>query len=322
MLTPEEIADRARRAVAAAAAAGRDLGLDVTAPRVLYDAFSVVVHLAPAPVVARVPTVLSRTIAADPKAQATQQRRELAVAGQLAAQGHPVVPPSPLVPPEPVRRDGYSITLWTFVEQIEGSAHEDLSRAHLAARLHAALRAYPGELGWFVPLDESIPDALEVLRDRPDLLAPADLDRARRAWELIGPLTSSPEAFAATFPEATVQPIHGDAPLYNVIPTPDGEFSAYFEHVTIGPVEWDLTFASPEQLAAYDEAASGLGLRPHDPRLLDVMAAARMMQLVACLPMIPELPVLAEGLRPAIDHWRTQPLAGGLAGQAPARTAR
>ena len=281
MLTPEEIADRARRAVAAAAAAGRDLGLDVTAPRVLYDAFSVVVHLAPAPVVARVPTVLSRTIAADPKAQATQQRRELAVAGWLAAQGHPVVPPSPLVPPEPVRRDA-----------------------------------------WFVPLDESIPDALEVLRDRPDLLAPADLDRARREWELIGPLTSSPEAFAATFPEATVQPIHGDAPLYNVIPTPDGELSADFEHVTIGPVEWDLTFASPEQLAAYDEAASGLGLRPHDPRLLDVMAAARMMQLVACLPIVPELPVLAEGLRPAIDHWRTQPLAGGLAGQAPARTAR
>ena len=131
MLSPEEIADRARRAVAAAAAAGRDLGLDVTAPRVLYDAFSVVVHLAPAPVVARVPTVLPRTIVADPKAQATQQRRELAVAGWLAAQGHPVVPPSPLVPPEPVRRDA-----------------------------------------WFVPLDESIPDALEVLRDRPDLLAP------------------------------------------------------------------------------------------------------------------------------------------------------
>jgi hypothetical protein len=49
------------------------------------------------------------------------------------------------------------------------------------------------------------------------------------------------------------------------------------------------------------------------------MAAARMMQLVACLPMVPELPVLAEGLRPAIDHWRTQPLAGGLAGQAPSR---
>ena len=53
----------------------------MTDPRVLYDVFSVVVHLSPAPVVVRVPTVLPRTVAADPGAQAAQQRRELAVTG-------------------------------------------------------------------------------------------------------------------------------------------------------------------------------------------------------------------------------------------------
>ncbi len=201
---------------------------------------------------------------------------------------------------------------WTFVEQVDGSAHEDVSRAHLAARLHAALRAYPGKLGWFVPLDASVSDALAQPADRPDLLAAEDRERARREWELIGPLVSSPEAFAAAFPHASTQPIHGDAPLYNVIPTHDGELSADFEHVTLGPVEWDLTFASPEQLRAYDEEAAGLGLRPHDPKLLAVMGAARMMQLIACLPMVPELPVLAEGLRPGIEHRRTSPPAGGL----------
>lgn len=313
MLTSDEIAARARRAVDAAAAAGRDLGLDVHEPRVLYDVFSVVVHLSPAPVVARVPVVLPRTVRADPAAQAAQQRAELAATAWLARHGHPVVAPTPHVPPGPVPRDGWSITFWTFVEQVEGSAYEDVSRARLAARLHAALREYPGELGWLVPLDDSIPDALAVLEDRPDLLAPDDLDRARREWALIGPLATSPEAFAAAFPDATVQPIHGDAPIYNVIPTPDGELSSDFEHVTIGPVEWDLTFATPDQLAAYDEAATGLGLRPHDPGLLVVMAAARMLQLVACLPMVPELPVLADWLRPGIEAWREQPLAGGLA---------
>lgn len=313
MLSTAEIAERTTRAVDAAAGAGRDLGLTATDPRVLYDVFSVVVHLAPAPVVVRVPTVLPRTVRADPDGQTTQQRRELAVAGWLAEQGHPVVAPSPLVPAAPVRRDGFSMTFWTYAEQVEGSTHEDVRRARLAASLHAELRSYGGELGWFVPLDDSIPDALEHLADHPELLGPDDLDRARREWALIEPLASSADGFAAAFSDATVQPLHGDAPLYNVIPTPAGELSSDFEHVTLGPVEWDLTFASPDQLAAYDEAAAGLGLRPHDPHLLDVMGAARSMQLVACLPMVPQLPMLADGLRPMVEHWRTTPLAGGLA---------
>jgi hypothetical protein len=82
-ITDDEARTRRERAVAAAAAAGRALGLTVTDPHVLHDVFSVVVHLRPAPVVARVPTVLPRTVAADPVTQAAQQRRELAVAGWL-----------------------------------------------------------------------------------------------------------------------------------------------------------------------------------------------------------------------------------------------
>lgn len=321
MHSPEELADRTRRAVTAATAAGRDLGLDVTDPVVLYDVFSVVVHLAPAPVVVRVPTVLPRTVRADPHGQAAQQCRELAVAHWLAEQRHPVLAPSPLVPREPVRRDGYSMTFWTFAEQVDGSTHEDVSRARLTARLHAALRDCRADLAYLVPLDASIPDALEHLEHHPELLDAQDLDRARREWALLEPIAHSPEALAKAFPDAAIAPIHGDAPLYNVIPTAHGELSSDFEHVTLGPVEWDLTFASPEQLTAYDEAAAELGLRPHDPHLLDVMAAARMMQLVACLPMVPELPSLADGLKPGIDGWRTTPLAGGLAATGPARMA-
>jgi hypothetical protein len=88
-----------------------------------------------------------------------------------------------------------------------------------------------------------------------------------------------------------------------------------FSIVTLGPVEWDLAFAGPDGQAAYDVAAARLGLRPLDQRLLRVMESARMLQLVACLALVPQLPVHAEGLRPSLDHWRGTPLAGGLTGR-------
>jgi Ser/Thr protein kinase RdoA (MazF antagonist) len=312
LITPEGIRARQERAVAAAADAGRDLGLDVVEPRVLYDAFSVVVHLRPAPVVARVPTVLPRTVVADPTEQLAQQRRELGVAAWLAEQGHPVVPPSPLVPREPVRRDGYSMTFWQYVESISDepiSGLDNQHRARHAARLHAALRDYPGELRFLVPVDDSVPDGLAQLEQLPELVDPAVLARARAEWALLEPLRS-PAGFAARFPGLSVQPVHGDAPTYNVIVTADGELAADFEHVTLGPVEWDMAGCDDAARAAYDEAAAELGLRPLDERLLRVMEAARMVQVVACLPLAPQLPVLLDGLGPWLEEWCAGPPLG------------
>ena len=93
-MTNAAMAARQQSAVAAAVAAGRDAGLDVREPEVLYDVFSVVVHLAPAPVVVRVPTVLPRTVRADPAGQLTQMRTELAVAAWLADRAFPAVRPA------------------------------------------------------------------------------------------------------------------------------------------------------------------------------------------------------------------------------------
>lgn len=310
MLTSAELAARTDRAVTAAVGAGRDLGLTVTDPRVLYDVFSVIVHLSPAPVVVRVPTVLPRTVAADPDSQAAQQRLELAVAGWLADRGHPVVPPSPLVAREPVRRDGFSMTFWQFVEQIPDAQPDAGRRFTVTAQLHAALREYPAELTFLMPFDASIPDGLVQLEEHPDLLDPADLDRARREWAELEPLVSSRTVFEAAFPGADVQPIHGDAPYYNMIVTPQGVLWSDFEHVTTGPVECDLASVSPQDQAVYNAAAARLGLRPVDQRLLRVMEAARMLQVVACLALVPQLPMLAESLRPSLDHWRTTPMAG------------
>ncbi len=311
MFTADQIAARAARAVAAATAAGRDLGLTVTAPLVLYDVFSVVVHLAPSPVVVRVRTVLPYTAAADPDVQAVQQRHELAVAGWLADRGHPVVAPSPLVPREPVCRDGFSMTFWQFVEQIPDADHFSDRRFEVTAQLHAALRGYPGELpflGTFVPF---VSDGLAQLEHRPDLLDAADLERARREWATLEPMICSRAAFKETFPGAGIQPIHGDAPYYNVIVTAEGELWSDFEEAALGPVEFDLASIGPDGQAAYDKAAVELGLRPLDERLLRVMESARMLQVVACLALVPQLPMLVDGLRPSLEKWRTMAFAGG-----------
>lgn len=153
----------------------------------------------------------------------------------------------------------------------------------------------------------------DELSARTDRAVTAAAAAGRREWALLHAVTSSRAAFESAFPGVGVQPIHGDAPTNNVLVTADGEIWSDFEHVTVGPVEWDLTFAFPEGVDAYDAAAGRLGLRPLDRRLLRVMEAARLLQVVACLCMAPQLPMLAEGLRPSVEQWRNTPLAGGLA---------
>jgi hypothetical protein len=193
VLTPDQIAARTARAVAAATAAGHALGLEVDDPRVLRDVFSVIVHLAPAPVAVRVPTVLPRSYSAAPASQTAQQRSEISVAGWLADRGHPVVAPSPLVPREPVRRDGFSMTFWQYVEEVPDAEPDVSRRFEMTARLHAVLREYDGsDLGFWTPFNTYIPDGLAELEHRPDLLGAADLERAQREWSLISPLTAGP----------------------------------------------------------------------------------------------------------------------------------
>ncbi|WP_099040587.1 phosphotransferase [Mycobacterium neglectum] len=307
MLSTDELAARTERAVAAATAAGQDLGLPVSQPRVLYDVFSVIVHLAPAPVVVRVPTVLPPSYSADPETQTAQQRSELDVAGWLADRGHPVVPPSPLVPREPVRHEGFSMTFWQYVEEVSGAEPDTLRRIEQTARLHAALREYDGELGFWTPFGTYIPDGLAALEHMPDLLSAADLERAQSEWAVIAPVLTSRPTFEQTFPGVDVQPIHGDAPYYNMITTPDGELWSDFELATLGAIESDLTMVGSEGIAAYDSAAADVGLRAVDERVLRVTDAASRLAVVAVLAMVPQLPMLLDGLTPSLDAWRVTP---------------
>jgi hypothetical protein len=131
------------------------------------------------------------------------------------------------------------MTFWEWVE-IDASASPDyLADAPLAADLHAALRACPDELPFLAPVALTVPGGLAFLAKHARLLAADDLERAQREWTVLSPLYSR-DRFTAAFPNATVQPIHGDAPSYNLIRTTSGIRYADFEDVTMGPPERGL----------------------------------------------------------------------------------
>ena len=307
MLNRDEIATRTERAVAAAAAAGTAMGLRVGEPLVLYDAFSVIVHLSPTPVVVRVPTVLPPAYAKNPDIQTRQQRSELSVTGWLADRGHPVVPPSPLVPREPVRHEGFSMTFWQFVEQLPDAEPDWDRRMEQTALMHAALREYRGDLGFWAPFGTYIEQGLDALAHMPLLIEATDLDRARSEWDVLAPVLTSRTEFERTFPGVDVQPIHGDAPYHNMITTRNGELWSDFELVTLGAVESDLAMVDSQAVAVYDEAAAALGLRRTDERVRRVTEAAGRLAMISALAMAPALPMLIEAITPMVEQWRATP---------------
>lgn len=309
-LTPDQLAARTRRAVAAAVQGGRRLGLAVEDGEVLHDAFSVIVRLVPAQVVVRVPVALP--VGLDLEAQAARQKREIAVVSWLEQRGAPVVGPSALAPPEPVQTDGFSMTFWEHVEVDANATPDYVADARYAAELHAALQGCSEPLPFLAPLTHTVPGCLAFLERNPGWIDAADLERARGEWGRLGPVVSSQEAFHRAFPGVSVQVIHGDAPAYNLIRTTGGPRFADFEDVTVGPVEWDVAGFGADAAGHYDAAAARLGLRALDREVLQVMDAARSLQGVASLALTPQLPSLREWLAPWLEQWRSSPFAGGL----------
>jgi Phosphotransferase enzyme family len=303
-MTPDARADRTRRAAQAAADAANELGLQVERATVLHDVFSVVVHLEPEPVVARIPVVLTAGTA--PEQQAARQQRELDVVAWLDQQGVPVVPPSPRVPRAPVRRDGFPMTFWELADVAED--HEPYRGVEIpwSAELHARLAGYPDPLPFLAPFNHGLPAMLATLDDV-DILARGEADRARAEYDSLRSALSGRAAFEAAFPGVGVQPIQGDGPSHNVIRTKSGIRFSDFEDVTCGPVEWDLAMMGPEATAGYDTAARERGLRVTDPEVQRVMDSARRLQFVGCLTLIPQLPVLADGLAEVLEEWRATP---------------
>jgi Phosphotransferase enzyme family len=210
------VRDLPGRAVSAARTAAERLGIEAADAYPLRTSFSVYVHLAPSPVVARVavftPLLRDRLEA--------WLGRELAVVSALDRLGVPVVRP---VDPRVHLADGLRLSLWELVDHDADALPTPAQAGGLLADLHAALRDVPIELA-----DQRLPafDDLEIAG-----VPAAELD-----------------ALAADIPARPTQVLHGDASPGNMLLTRRGWLWHDFEETCVGPIEWDMATLSRSRL--------------------------------------------------------------------------
>ncbi|HEX3789557.1 MAG TPA: phosphotransferase [Pseudonocardiaceae bacterium] len=212
-------------ALTAALAVAAEHGLREIRPVVLKDGANLLVHLSPAPVVARIAT-MTGLVRPDVGANLA---RDLSIASYLTGTGAAAVPPTGELPPGPHHRDGHAITFWRYVAHDPDHRYEPAEFALLLADLHAALRDYPGQLPDLPPLDVA---GTTRLLDAAGLITPAELAELTAAGDRI--------AAALRAADEPGQPLHGDAHPGNVLHTADGPLWNDFEDTWRGPVAWDL----------------------------------------------------------------------------------
>jgi len=196
-------------AVAAAVAVADAHGVRCDKPVVLRQAWHVLVHLWPSPVVAR---VTSGAPGVDP----ADVERELSVATHAIRAGAPVVRPSDLLPPGPHRLDGHTIVFWHYL--VEAGKVDPVAAGRGLRMIHDSLADYEGEL----------PRAGRASEVRA-MLAPI---APSRDTELLCELA------ARELPVG--QALHGDAHLFNCIQTTTGPIWHDLETACHGPREYDL----------------------------------------------------------------------------------
>jgi Ser/Thr protein kinase RdoA (MazF antagonist) len=262
------IAVRSRAGRAAGEALGRRLGLPVEATVVLASRGHLLLHYAPAPVVARVATLTAWSR----QTPSLWLAREISVAGYVAAGGGPVVPPCRSVDPGPYLQDGFATSLWEFVP--ERPARPDAAEVGAAlAGLHLAAASCPAELGDLTPGREQISEAIDAL-ERDAVLGP----------DVVAALRAGHRRLLDRLPGRPALVLHGDAHAGNLMATADGWRWIDLEETCRGPAEWDLVCmadqagaAAPAALRAYAEASgrpvpTAAELAPwHDLRMLEAV---------------------------------------------------
>jgi len=237
--------------------------VDAGEPQVLNDLFSLMVHLKPAPVVARVATWASQLRAS----VVDGLRREIEVTTFLAQQGAPVVTPSRELPSGPHSYDGFAISFWTYLQADPDRTPTAADCSAMLVDLHSVLRSYAGELPALESAVIDLPGTVAAARHAGGVLSPAEADRVYAAAERLAPFLADPGG--------QLQPIHGDAHSGNLVATRDGLVWIDFEDACHGPVEWDLA-------TVMDPAAVGAYHRP-DPERLARCTELRALQVVWCL---------------------------------------
>ncbi|WP_053227102.1 phosphotransferase [Solirubrobacter soli] len=223
----------------------REYGVACEDAVVLPGSSNVMVHLRPAPVVARVMTGTA-ALHDDPEQWLA---RELAVGVFLAGRTDRVVAPTDLLPPGPHERDGLWMTLWSFVAHDPHAAPPGPAELGRALReLHEALAGFGGELAPLSGICDWLARLLGELRPS-TVLTGADIDWLRRRLEEL-----RPTVFESALP---TQALHGDASASNLLRTGRGLVWNDFEDVCIGPVAWDVAGLmardGEELLAAYGD---------------------------------------------------------------------
>lgn len=188
---------------------------------------NVLVHLKPAPVIARVMTGTAMLHGDVERWLA----REVAVGAFLAERGL-AVPPTHVLAPGPHRYDGLWMTFWQFVEH---DASRPFPRAHELGgslrELHAALAGFPGELGQLSDVRDWLDRLLAELHPSPGL-SRKDGDLLRSHLQEL-----TPTVFESSLP---AQAIHGDASISNLLRTDNGLIWNDLEDACVGPVHWDV----------------------------------------------------------------------------------
>lgn len=222
--------ERQKPAIAAAQTIAARFGIDPGSPRVLQDSNHTVIHLALAPVVAKVNTSPEETSLAD----------EVAVARFLAGRDGPVVPPSSLLPPGPHVEGGLQITFWEYCPH-DGCEPSSEVLGDSLRRLHDVFVDYPAPLRAWDRFD----GVERVLASDSALSALDEDDRAflrRRYDELL--------AGIGRF-HMSLRPLHGEPHAANLLLSSAGPRWIDFESACLGPQEWDLTTLGDEVAARY-----------------------------------------------------------------------
>ncbi len=214
--------------VQAAQAVAREHGVACDEAVPLAAGSNVLVHLKPAPVVARVMTATA--VLHDDVEQ--WLAREVAVGAFLAGRTDLVVPPSDILPPGPHEHDGLWMTMWEFVaHDAHAPPPEPRELGGSLRELHAALAEFPGDLAPLREIRDWLERLLAELRPSPSLTR-EDIDCLSVKLDAL-----TPAVFESSLP---AQALHGDASMSNVLRTASGLVWNDLEDVCVGPVAWDV----------------------------------------------------------------------------------